>query len=188
MNEKITENAVEFDHEVEAIRQNADLSDEAKHRMIQEAYDGATKRHQELIEEREQGNQDAVQTMERRIFEIPVPEGVREVEAEAFRQSYRDASFRVSGMDSDQLQAVLERAELTGDTMLARAVYHEARLTGAFGVTDVYLEGRPKERQRWENYTQQRQKAEGLERIVLTVSPQRPAELDGPRASVLGGG
>lgn len=179
--EQINQNARELESEVERIRQNPDLNDEAKQRMMQEAYKGAMNRHRELYGEREQGEQEVVRKIERNVFEVPVPYGASDRDAESIRQSYRDASFRVSGMKQDKLEQVLERAELTGDSILARAVYHEARTQGAFNVADRYLETRPKERKAWEGYAQLRQETESFDRLFRTVSPQRPPELDGGR-------
>lgn len=65
---------------------------------------------------------------------------------------------RKLGFDSiENMRIQLESwmlAERTGDTLLARAAYHRAIDLGVQPVVDSYLEGRPKEAQAWQRYTE----------------------------------
>ena len=65
---------------------------------------------------------------------------------EMVRQSYRDAAFRVFGMDAHDLERMLDRTERTGDTQLACAVYHEALERGGH-LPNRTLHGAPPGRQ-----------------------------------------
>ncbi len=62
-------------------------------------------------------------------------------------------------------EAFLERAERTGDPELAAAVYHVATERGERSVADAYLETRPKERQRWEEYVEAHTESQSLDRL-----------------------
>ncbi len=111
---------------------------------------------------------------------------------ELARMSYRDAYDRaeraaseaISERDPEKLEALLQRAERSGDPHLADAVYHVSTERGLRGVADSYLEKRPAERKRWEEYAQARQEAESanpLDRLLGggELGPMRPAELAG---------
>ncbi len=65
----------------------------------------------------------------------------------------------------EELERLLERAERTQDPELAAAVYHVATERGERSVADAYLETRPKERQRWEEYVAAQTEAQSLGRL-----------------------
>jgi hypothetical protein len=65
----------------------------------------------------------------------------------------------------EELERLLERAERTGDPELAAAVYHVATELGERSVADSYLEKRPKERQRWEEYVEAMRETQSLGRL-----------------------
>jgi hypothetical protein len=78
------------------------------------------------------------------------------------------------------VQIALERAERTGDPDLAAAVYHVATERGERGVADSYLETRPKERQRWEEYVAAQTEAQSLERLFdRAITAKLSPGLDG---------
>lgn len=176
-------NRQDFDRKLAQIRSNPDLNDQAKRRMLQEAYDEAARKHRELIEKDQSGTSEKLARLEKGVFGLSYPTDVISgVDKERIRQSYRDASFRISGMKPEELERILERAERTGDRQLAKAVYHEATERGVRGVADAYLKDRTQERSRWEEYTAARVEAESVEGLLFGANayhPDRPPELDG---------
>lgn len=176
-------NRQDFDRKLAQIRSNPDLNDQAKRRMLQEAYDEAARKHRELIEKDQSGTSEKLARLEKGVFGMSYPvDVVTGVDKERIRQSYRDASFRVSGMKPEELERILERAERTGDKQLSRAVYHVATERGVRGVADAYLKDRTQERSRWEEYTAARVEAESVEGLLFGANayhPDRPPELDG---------
>jgi hypothetical protein len=138
MNTQIANNRQDFERKVARIRSNPDLNDEARGRMIGEAYEEADARHRQLAEDQ--------------------------------RRQENERVLR------------LERAERSGDPRLAEAVYHVATERGLRGVADSYLEGRPAERKKWEEYAAARREAGSAERLLFGTGdhgPIKPAELDG---------
>ncbi len=176
-------NKQDFDRKLARIRSNPDLNDQAKRRMLQEAYDEAARKHRELIEKEEGGTSEKLARLEKSVFGISYPVGVvTGVDKERIRQSYRDASFRISGMKPEELERILERAERTGDRQLAKAAYHEATERGIRHVADSYLKDRTEERKQWEEYTAARVEAESVEKLLFgarAYGPTKPPELDG---------
>jgi hypothetical protein len=188
MNTQIANNRQDFERKVARIRANPDLNDEARCRMIEEAYKEADARHQELAGEQRREENERILRLERGVMGIRYPYGLSEAEEELVRMSYRDAYDRAeraaSAGDADNgvLSTLLERAERSGDPRLAEAVYHVATERGLRGVADSYLEGRPAEKKKWEEYAAARQEAGSAERLLFGTGdhgPIKPAELDG---------
>ena len=190
---RIEENRQEFERKVAQIRGYADLTDEAKRRMIAEAYEEATGRHRELVAERDRKAAERLDRLERGVMGIRYPLHASDGDKELARMSYRDAYDRaeraasdaIRGNDLEKLSGLLERAERSGDPHLADAVYHVSTERGLRGVADSYLEKRPAERKRWEDYAEARREADAsadpLNRILAggDHGPMRPAELGG---------
>jgi hypothetical protein len=166
MNTKIEQNRQGFDRKVAQIRGYADLTDEAKRRMLLEAYEEAAGRHREIVEERERKAAERLVRLERGVMGIRYPLHASDGDRELARMSYRDAYDRAERAASagdatdEKLSTLLERAERSGEPRLAEAVYHVANERGLRGVAGSYLEKRPAERKRWEEYAQARQEAE----------------------------
>ena len=186
MTDTISENRTRHAREVEQIRTNADLSAEAKRRKMAEAHERAMAEHRKLIEEGRRARAQELAAAERKVLGIPYPERSTASEQAIIAMSYRDALSRAeiaanSRENTGALQALLERAEASGDDLLGVAVYHTATRRGLRQVADRYLEERPKERSRWERYVAARQEADsagGLLRTTVTeVPPSRPPEL-----------
>ena len=66
----------------------------------------------------------------------------------------------------EELERLLERAERTGDPELAAAVYHVATERGERSVADSYLERRPNEKRRWEEYVEAMRESQSLDRLL----------------------
>jgi hypothetical protein len=179
MTDAIAENKQQLNERVEEIRANRDLNSAAKERMMQEAFGEAQKRHGELLREREEAYAREIAQLERDVFALSYPKDVvTNRDREVFRQSYRDAAFRVFSMERDSLERILDRADRIGDAQLAQAVYHEALERGMISLADRYREGRPDAKRRWDEYVSARQGGESVEGMLSTalssMAPERP--------------
>ena len=192
MNTQIEKNRRDFDRRLAQIRSNPDLNDEARRRMIKEAYEEADARHQGLAAEERRKENERILRLERGVMGIRYPMHATDGDMELARMSYRDAYDRagrtaseaISERDPEKLEALLGRAERSGDPHLADAVYHVATEQGLRSVADSYLAKRPAERKRWEDYAQARQEAESANSLGRFLvggdhGPMRPAELGG---------
>lgn len=180
MTDAVAQNKQQLSERVEEIRSNRDLSDSAKQRLIGEAYDEAASHHGALVAERKEAAAREVAQRERSVFGLAYPkDAVTNRDKETYRQSYRDAAFRVFNMEPENL----DRAERIGDEQLAQAVYHEAVERGISGVAKRYREARPDAQQRWEKYVSARRAGESTEGLLFSgyssVGPERPPEVGG---------
>jgi hypothetical protein len=182
------QNRKAFERKLEQIRSNPDLNDDAKRRMIAEAYAEARDRHREHVAEHERQTAEKLGRLERGVMGISYPYGASDADQELVRMSYRDAydrAERVASLEEgeyDKLSALLERAERSGDARLAEAVYHVATEKGIRGVADTYLASRPNAKKRWESYVAARQEAESVDNLLFGPQAQgvtKPPELDG---------
>jgi hypothetical protein len=177
----------ELDQELAKIRGYADLTDEAKRRRIAEAYEDASQRYRQAIAHQERGEAEKLARLEKRVMGIRYPGAILDGEKELVHMSYRDAYDRAeravsrSEAGDEHLAALLERAERSGDPVLADAVYHVATERGLRGVADSYLASRPEQQKAWEKYTAARGEADDVGRQVghaLSFGLMRPPELD----------
>ncbi len=153
--------------EVAKIRGYADLTEEAKQRRIAEVNEQARAAYAEAIETRKREIARRVEKAESALFKIPIPYSSTDAEEAQIRAAHRAAydsvyyavtpaldSGDMEGLEhgQEELERLRVRAERTGDNELARAVYHLATERGIRDVANRYLESRPQERQRWEEY------------------------------------
>jgi hypothetical protein len=164
MTEAITDNLVRHQQEVERIRNNPDLSEPAKRRMINEATARAAEENKRLQQEQREALAEAVASAERKVLSISYPERASAHEKALIAMSYRDARRQAESAES--LSDLLDQAEKSGDAQLAEAVYHAATLKGNRAVADRYLESRPTARRRWENYVEARREAESVGNLL----------------------
>jgi hypothetical protein len=170
-----TEIRQRLNSEVERIRGYADLTEEAKQRRIAEAREKAQAEYQEATQAEERAER-----AEKALFQFSYPYGASEAEEaqlRALRRSAYDAVYDRTapafesgdpeGMRNarEELERLLERAERTGDTELAAAVYHVATERGERSVADAYLERRPQEKRRWEEYVEAQTEAQSFGRL-----------------------
>jgi hypothetical protein len=76
----------------------------------------------------------------------------------------RDRAERAAGdrANTDALAELLERAEVSGDALLAEAIFHVATTRGDRRVAEAYLAGRPVMQGRWERYVELRREADSF--------------------------
>jgi hypothetical protein len=177
-------NARQHEEQIERIRRNPDLNQEAKRRMIQQVHEQAAREHNRLVSEAREAREQAVRSAERMVISISYPERASASEKALIALSYRDARSRAERAAADTenqgaLEDLLVRAEQSGDAQLAEAAYHVAVLRKARRVADPYLSERPAARRRWEDYIQARQEADprNLGVVASFVGPRRPPEL-----------
>jgi hypothetical protein len=187
VNEAIEKNKREFSQQAQRIRSDPDLNDDAKGRKISEAYEEASRRHEELLRQDNEAQQGEIRDLERSVFAISYPfEASTWRDKEMVRQSYRDAAFRVFGMDPHDLERMLDRAERTGDTQLACAVYHEALERGITSLTEPYMEHYPDAKERYRRYAAaQRRTRRGVGARIFskTEIPEPPEAFEHKRKS-----
>ncbi len=171
----------------EGIRNHPDLSEEAKQRYLNEAYQKAKAKHDGLVAEHQERLEKDVSRTEKEVFSVPIPLAATTSEKIAARSSYRDAAFRVDEIlertdlqDRERvLKELLERAERRGDEYLATAIYHSACERGLWGVGDKYRAADPSAAKKWEEYTAARQERESFSNQLFGWSPPRkPLEID----------
>ena len=171
MSEAMTKNIMAHQREVERIRANPDLSAEAKRRMIGEATERAAEESKRLREEERDALQQTLASAEKKVLSIPYPERSSTAERATIALSYRDALDRAEKAAADHdnpdvFPDLLERAEVSGDELLAVAVYHTATRRGARHVADAYLASRPTARRNWERYREARREAESTDSLL----------------------
>ena len=170
MTDRATQIAQEFNARVAQIRRSVDLTDEAKRRKISEAYAQAEPEYREAVAEAERKIHERADKAEKAVFAFGYPLSATEEEKAQLRALGRGAYESVHGSllftepeeAREELERLLTRAERTGDPELARAVYHVATERGERSVADSYLEKRPQEKKRWEEYVSARQEVEDL--------------------------
>ncbi len=168
---RITENRTRHAQELERIRSDKDLSDEAKRRKMAAVTEAAQEEHSQLVEEEREGMAQAIAQAERKVLGISYPERASAHERAIIAMSYRDARDRAERAAGDRenteaLSELLERAETSGDEQLAEAVFHVATVRGDRRVADTYLEGRPVMQGRWERYVQLRREADSFASLL----------------------
>jgi hypothetical protein len=148
--------------EVAQIRGYADLTEEAKERRIAEVNERAQAEYAEAVETGKRERAERLERTRKAVFSVPTGNVPSDAEAAqiyaAFRGAWGEVLSATANPESPQqvgerLEQILNQAERTGDTLLARAAYHRAIDLGVQPVVDSYLEGRPKEAKAWQRYT-----------------------------------
>ena len=164
----VGENRQVLQQELERIRQDEDLSNAAKERYAGEASQKAEERHREIVAKHERSTAEALEQNERRVFGLtyPADSSVTTSQKEAFRASYREASFRCLNLPEEDLERVMRRAERTGDRALEQACYHEVVERGIFSVAKQYREKHKDAAEAWEKYSSGRRAADSHEALL----------------------
>ena len=148
--------------EVEQIRGYADLTEEAKHRRIDEVNARARQAYQQALEDQERERAEHLEKTKKAVFRVPIPATASDAEEAqihaAYRAAYNDVYSSTLLSESpaeaqEELERLLGQAERSGDKLLAKAAYHRAIDLGIQSVVDAYLATRPQEYRAWESYT-----------------------------------
>lgn len=181
LNEQIEKNKRRHGTHIQEIREDADLNADAKRRRIQEVHQEAATKHSELFGQKKAEITTDMESKRRAAF---APPSISGADKASLAMSYRDSLDRVSKVDSDEgLREVLNRAQLTGDAVLAKAVLYRGYELESEGAVGAYLETYPAAQRGWDEFMEAAQVANELERqeqMFGSLAPEKPRELDSP--------
>ncbi len=179
---KLRQNRENLQRKLEEIRQDADLTREAKARRLEPAYREAKREEARLRQERRDGLAQSTRAAERKAFAPPALSGS---DPALVQMNFRSALDSVEGItDAGVLARKLERANMTGDRTLARAVAWRANDYGADGVVRAYLDTDAEARKDWTEWADAHAEQEQAQRMGASfasgVPPiEEPDELRG---------
>ena len=147
IDEKLRQNREKLTRELAEIRADGDLTREAKARRMRPIYEAAKSAERRLREEKRSGLVEKTRAAERKAFAPPALSGA---DPALLQMNYRAALDSVEGItDAGELARKLERANMTGDKTLARAVAWRANDYGADQVVRTYLDSDEGAREDW---------------------------------------
>ncbi len=184
---EIMENQQRFDAKAKRIREDADLSSEAKRRYLGDAYAIARDTHEQLVADHREQSEKKIADAQKTVMGIKYPKMMLESDKEIGRMSYRDAFDRAEKAatklrkEPTAMTDLLERAEMSGDPLLANAVFHVAARKGLHDVAESYLRSRPDEERDWRKLSDAKAEAGGNQ-LYGWIPPRKPPELSGAAA------
>ena len=161
--------------EVAQIRQYADLTEEAKERRIAEVTERYNAEYEALKEAEARRLEENLASAKKAVFNVPVGTSYSDAEVaqvhQAFEGFYSAVLFSTPNpLDAQEgLEEILDRAEKTGNSLLARAVFYRGQELGLQPIVDKYLRSRPKEAKAWQRYTEAQEEmnqASGFEGLL----------------------
>jgi hypothetical protein len=180
IDEQMEKNKRRYRNRVEQIREDQDLHEDARHKYLKEAHQEARTKHTELFEEQRAG---ITERLEKKRKAALAPPTIFNADRASLSASYRDALDRVASIDTtDKLKEQLERAELTGDAVLAKAVLFRGYELEDEAVVGAYLQAYPDDRKSWDEFVdagQQHSDFKHQERMFGQLGPEPPRELGG---------
>jgi hypothetical protein len=177
--EKMQRNAKNYSERIEEIRRDWTRSEEAKRQDLEAAYSEARNTYAQLAEEYRTSLRERLQQSRKAAFSAPK----MGKDAALDMLAYRDALDRASRTtDQRTLSDMLARAEITGDTPLARAVLWRGYELQNEHLVGSYLEKYPDERETWDAFMDAAQEHNTLETLGVSGAagvpePDRPQEL-----------
>ncbi len=187
MSDAIIENQQNFDAKAKRIRDDADLSREAKRRYLGDAYAIARDTHDQLVADHREQSEKKIADARKTVMGIKYPKQMLEADQEIARMSYRDAYDRAERAalklrkEPTAMSDLLERADLSGDDLLAQAIHHVAARKGLRDVNQSYLQSRPTEAATWAKLEAAKAEADGSQ-LYGWIPPRKPPELLGAAA------
>lgn len=184
IDEKLRANRERYGRKLEQVRADSDLSREGKARQLRPVFEEAKAVDTRLRSERMEGLREKVRDTEHEAFKAPA---LRNADPAAMQMNYRHALDAVDGItDARVLSSRLERAVITGDKSLARAVAWRANELQHDGVVNAYLDSDSDSdaRRKWTAWAEAHTEAERVEQLGETLgfgdAPiQEPPELRG---------
>jgi hypothetical protein len=153
------------DVELQKIQGYADLTEEAKDRRIAEVTERAQAEYAGACEAENRRIEENVVSSKKAVFGIPASPTYSDAEVAqvhaAFRSAWADVLIATGDPmgAQEELGEILEQAERTGDSLLARAAYHRGLDLRLQPIVDRYLQSRPKEAKALERYTKATEEA-----------------------------
>lgn len=176
--EQLRQRKADYERELERVRADRDYNDGAKARHSAPLYRRFKAEEKRVLDAMKAETAERAASKGRRAFEAPAMPGADKA---LVAMNYRSALDSVEGLrDTSALDARLERAVLTGDVALARAVAYRANEAGDVGVVNKYLDNDPDARKAWDEWADAH---EGLQRLQ-NYGPDLAfgyAEVDEPR-------
>lgn len=180
--EKLRVNRDRFGRKLEDVRNDTDLTAEAKARRIAPIYKEAKAVDAQLRSERMADLREKVRTAEKEAFAAPPMRGS---DPALLQLNYRNALDSVEQTtDPNLLSRRLDRALLTGDAALAKATAWRANDLGAAGVVKKYMDTDAAANRKWSNWAEAHTELERVGQLGETLgfgdAPiQEPPELRG---------
>jgi hypothetical protein len=173
----MAENRERYERAAEAVLANPDLSDSAKKREEGALFEKARARHEELYAKK------AAEVSSRldgaRRAAIMAPPLVPGADKAMLMLSYRDALDRTHRIrDARELEEMLDRAQMTGDEVLARAVLVRGYGLESEPLVGRYLAAYPDHRSRWDRFSSAAEAFNAFERerkLFGAMGPRRLA-------------
>ena len=189
MSDKIMENQQAFDAKSRRIREDNDLSRDAKRRYLGDAYAEARDTHEQLVADHREQSEKKIADARKTVMGIKYPKQMLEADQEIARMSYRDAYDRAERAatklrkEPTAMSDLLERADLSGDDLLAQAIHHVAARKGLRDVNEAYLRNRPTEAATYQKLVDANREANSADsQLYGWVAPRKPPELLGAAA------
>ena len=180
-----------YERELENIRADPDLNDGARGRRIAPVYRSFKAEERRLLDGMKAQTAETAAEKGRKAFEAPAMFGADKA---LVQMNYRHALDSVEGLaDPKDLDARLERAVLTGDAALARAVAYRANETGNAGVVTKYLDHDEDARRAWEEWADAHEDLQKLQSYGESLAfgyaeVDEPREMSHPEARAGGAG
>ena len=175
----------------EDIKRDPDLNEGAKGRRIAPIYREFKAEERRLLDAMNAEVAEKAASKGRKAFEAPAMHGA---DRASVQMNYRHALDSVEGLrDPKDLDVRLERAVLTGDKGLARAVAYRANETGNAAVVKKYLENDKDAREVWEQWADAHADLKQLQEFGETLAygyaeVDEPPEMRHPEARAAGSG
>ncbi len=180
IDEQMEKNKRRYRNRVEQIREDQDLHEHARNKYLAEAHEQARAEHSRLFEEQRAALKTRAEQKRKAALAPPT---IFNADRASVAMSYRDALDRVGGIDTaDRLKEQLKRAEVTGDTVLAKAALYRGYELGSEEAVGSYLLAFPDDRKSWDEFTAAAEEHNALEektKMFGQLGPEPPRELGG---------
>jgi hypothetical protein len=170
------------DVEIQKIQGYADLTEEAKDRRIAEVTERAQAEYAEAREAENRRREENVVSSRKDVYRVPASPTYSDAEIAQVHAAFRSAwdSVLIATANpmaaQEELGEILEQAERTGDSLLARAAYHRGLDLGLQPIVDRYLASRPREAKALERYnkaTEEANQASSIEHLLSGALAER---------------
>jgi len=174
----MAENRKGYERAAEAILADPDLSDSAKEREEGALFEEARARHEELYAKKAAEVSARLDGARKAAMAPPL---IPAADKAMVGLSYRDALEKAYGLrDARELEEMLDRARMTGDDVLARAVLVRGYALESEAVVGRYLEAYPDHRERWDKFSSAAEAFNAFERERKLFGAMGPRRLAGP--------
>jgi hypothetical protein len=160
----------------------ADLTQEAKVRRINELTERTNAEYAEAKEAEKRRIEENVVSSRKDVYRVPASPTYSDAEIAQVHAAFRSAwdSGLIATANpmaaQEELGEILEQAERTGDSLLARAAYHRGLDLGLQPIVDRYLASRPREAKALERYnkaTEEANQASSIEHLLSGALAER---------------